>query len=181
MIDEAAEVLAFWFGKLAPEQRFARNPEIDAQIRDRFGTLHERLSNHVPDLWLEDPESMLAAIIVLDQFSRNLYRDDPRAYASDAMALNLARTAIQRGYDQLLSDEEKQFLYMPFMHSEDLEDQTRSVQLFAGINNEEAFDYALQHRLIVERFGRFPHRNAVLGRETTAEEAEFLTQPGSSF
>ena len=181
MIDEAADVLAFWFGQLTNEQRFARNAELDAEIRERFGDLHDRLSRHVPEEWLEDPESLLAAIVVLDQFSRNLYRDDPRAYASDPMALNLARLALSRGYDQLLDNEQRQFVYMPFMHSEDADDQDRCIELMEEIGNAEGVDYGRQHKAIIERFGRFPHRNAVLGRETTPEEAEFLTQPGSSF
>lgn len=181
MIEEAAEVLAFWFGQLTNEQRFARNAELDAEIRERFGDLHDRLSRRVPDEWLEDPESLLAAIIVLDQFSRNLYRDDPRAYASDPLALNLARLALSRGYDQLLGNDERQFAYMPFMHSEDVDDQDRCIELMEEIGNAEGADYGRQHKTIIERFGRFPHRNAVLGRETTPEEAEFLTQPGSSF
>ena len=179
--DEAAEVLAFWFGTLKPEQRFAKHSALDDRIRERFGELHARLSRHVPESWLDNPEDVLAAVIVLDQFSRNLYRDDPRAFAGDPIALNLARFALQRGYDELLGNEERQFLYMPFMHSEDADDQDRCVELMDEIGNAEAADYARRHKAIVERFGRFPHRNAVLGRETTAEEAEFLTRPGSSF
>ena len=179
--DEAAEVLAFWFGKLKPKQRFARDDAVDTEIGKRFGGLHARLTREVPDNWLDNPEDLLAAVIVLDQFSRNLHRNDPRAYAADAMALNLARLALQRGDDQLLGPDERQFLYMPFMHSEDPDDQDRCVELMEEIGNAEAADYARRHKVIVDRFGRFPHRNSVLGRDTTPEEAEFLKQPGSSF
>ena len=179
--DEAADVLAFWFGTVKPEQRFAKDETLDAEIGQRFGDLHARLSRHVPESWLDNPEDLLAAVIVLDQFSRNLYRTDSRAYASDPVALNLARLALRRGYDELLGPDERQFLYMPFMHSEDADDQDRCVELMEESGNAEATDYARRHKAIIERFGRFPHRNMVLGRESSAEEAEFLTQPGSSF
>lgn len=179
--DEAADVLAFWFGEVKPEQRFARDDALDARIRERFGDLHRRLSRHVPDDWLDNPEDLLAAVIVLDQFSRNLHRDDARAYAADPVALNLARLALQRGYDDLLGAEERQFLFMPFMHSEDADEQDRAVELMDEIGNAEAADYARRHKLVIDRFGRFPHRNEVLGRESTPEEVEFLKQPGSSF
>jgi len=179
--DEAAEVLAFWFGETKAERRFAKDEAFDAEIRERFGELHARLTRHVPDDWLDNPEDLLAAVIVLDQFSRNLYRDDARAFADDAVALDLAHLALRRGYDELLSPEERQFLYMPFMHSEDVDDQDRAVELMEEIGNAEAADYARRHKAIVDRFGRFPHRNAVLGRESTPEEIEFLKEPGSSF
>lgn len=179
--EEAADVLTFWFGQVRPEQRFARDETLDATIRIRFGALHDRLSRHVPGSWLDNPEDLLAAVIVLDQFSRNLYRDDPRAFASDPVALNLVRLALQRGYDELLGPEERQFLYIPFMHSEDVDDQGRAVEFMEEIGNAEAADYARRHKAIIDRFARFPHRNEVLGRESTADEAEFLKQPGASF
>lgn len=178
---EAAAVLTFWFDELKPEQRFAKDAALDATIRDRFGSLQARLAAHVPDAWAADPRALLAAVIVLDQFSRNLYRDDPRAFASDALALNLARLALKRGDDLGMSAIERQFLYMPFMHSEDADDQDRCVELMEEIGQPEAADFARQHKAIIDRFGRYPHRNEVLGRETTAAEAVFLKQPGSSF
>lgn len=178
---EAADVLAFWFDELKPEQQFAKDDAVDAAIRTRFGELHQRLSAHVPDDWTGNPQGLLAAVIVLDQFSRNLHRDDPRAFQNDAVALNLARLALKRGDDTLLSEAERQFLYMPFMHSEDADDQDRCVELMDEIGNAQAADFARQHKAIIDRFGRFPHRNEALGRETTVEEAAFLTQPGSSF
>ena len=179
--EEAAEVLAFWFGTLKPEQRFAKDDALDARIHERFGGLHARLSRHVPDDWLDNPEDLLAAVIVLDQFSRNLYRDDARAFAADPIALNLTRLAMRRGYDELLRPVERHFLYMPFMHSEDADDQDRAVELMEEIGNAEAADFARQHKAIIARFGRFPHRNAALDRESTPDEVEFLKQPGSSF
>ena len=179
--EDAADVLAFWFDELAPEQRFAKDDAVDAAIRDRFGDLHTRLSQHVPEAWIADPQSLLAAVIVLDQFSRNLYRDDPRAFANDAVALDLARLALKRGDDAPMDAAQRQFLYMPFMHSEDSDDQDRCVALMRETGNAEAIDYAKQHQAIIDLFGRFPHRNETLGRETTPAEAAFLTEPGSSF
>lgn len=181
LTEDAADVLAFWFDELKPEQRFAKDVAVDAMIRDRFGGLHARLSRQLPDEWSASPQALLAAVIVLDQFSRNLFRDDPRAFANDAVALNLAKLALKRGDEALLGETERQFLYMPFMHSEDVDDQDRCVELMREIGNAEAIDYAEQHKAIIDRFDRFPHRNEVLGRETTAEEAAFLEQPGSSF
>lgn len=181
LTEDAADVLAFWFDELTPDQRFAKDAEVDAMIRTRFGGLHARLSEHVPDDWTANPQALLAAVIVLDQFSRNLYRDDPRAFAGDAASLNLARLALKRGDDALTDATQRQFLYMPFMHSEDSDDQDRCVELMRETGNPEAIDYAKQHKAIIDRFGRFPHRNAALGRTTTAEEAAFLEQPGSSF
>ena len=130
---------------------------------------------------LPAPERLLAAIIVLDQFSRNLHRGTPRAWACDPAALALTREAIAQGFDRQLRGDQLQFLYMPLMHSEDPEMQALSVQLFATIGNDVAYDFALQHKAIIDRFGRYPHRNAILGRESTPEEVEFLKQPGSSF
>lgn len=180
--DEAAEaVLAYWFGELEPKQRFMRDDAVDAAIRDRFGALHDELSAGVPAEWLETPRRALAAVIVLDQFSRNLRRSDAGAFAQDEAALALAEAAIARGDDAALRPEERHFLYMPFMHSEKPAHQRRCVALIEGLGNGEALDFALRHKAIIDRFGRFPHRNETLGRKTTAEEAAFLKEPGSSF
>jgi uncharacterized protein (DUF924 family) len=181
LTEDAADVLAFWFDELKPDQRFARDAGVDATIRERFGDLHARLSRHVPEAWIANPQALLAAIIVLDQFSRNLYRDDPRAFANDAVALNLAWLALKRGDDAPMDAAARQFLYMPFMHSEDADDQDRCVDLMQETGNAEAVDFAKRHKAIIDRFGRFPHRNEALGRETTTEEAAFLKEPGSSF
>ncbi len=173
------EVLRFWFEETRPAAWFTRDEAVDAEIRKRFGALHASLTEKVPASVTQTPLGALATVIVLDQFSRNLYRNSPRAYATDATALAIAQEAIQAGFDRELSIPQRMFLYMPFQHSEDREVQRRSVELFEALGNANALDYARQHRDIVERFGRFPHRNRVLGRETTPEEAEFLkTHPG---
>ena len=181
MDSDAGAVLAFWFGEAAPRQWFARDDAFDATIRERFGALHEGLAKGVPAQWLGDPASRLAAVIVLDQFSRNLHRGSPASYAQDEAALALARMAVARGDDGPLQPVERQFLYMPFMHSETLADQDECVRLMEGLGLEDALDAARRHRAIIARFGRFPHRNAVLGRETTPEEEAFLKEPGASF
>jgi uncharacterized protein (DUF924 family) len=178
---EAVEVLAFWFGEITGPQRFARDDAVDAAIRERFGALHAKLAAEVPASWRVDPASTLAAVIVLDQFSRNLHRGSAKAFAQDPAALALARAAIARGDDAMLQPEERHFLYMPLMHSESLADQDDCVRLIEGLGMAEPLDFAKRHRDIIARFGRFPHRNAALGRETTPEEAEFLKEPGSSF
>ena len=181
MNEEAGEVLAFWFRELGPQQRFAKDAAVDAAIRDRFGALHRRLSREVPVTWRADPSGLLSAVIVLDQFSRNLHRGSAEAFANDAAALSLARSGLARGDDAVLQRDERHFLYMPIMHSESLADQEECVELMQNLGFKDALDAAIRHRDIVARFGRFPHRNAALGRETTPEEAEFLKQPGSSF
>jgi uncharacterized protein (DUF924 family) len=184
------EVLDFWFGppevrgKARPEW-FRKDDKFDAEIWRRFGALHAAAALGECEAWRHEPRSMLALVILLDQFSRNLYRADARAFAQDRHALACAREALARGDDQAALPVERQFLYLPFEHSEDLADQDRCVQLMGAL---EAFEptrglteWAERHRVIVRRFGRFPHRNAVLGRASTPEEAEFLLQPGSGF
>jgi uncharacterized protein (DUF924 family) len=178
---EVGAVLAFWFEELSPEQWFAKDPLLDATIRHRFGELYEALAADGPGDWEETAEGALAAVIVLDQFPRNIFRDRPRAFASDGQALGVAERAIARGLDAELAPARRAFLYMPFQHSEDPGVQSRSVALFEDLGNPRTLDFARRHRAIIDRFGRFPHRNAILGRETTAEEAAFLQEPGSAF
>jgi uncharacterized protein (DUF924 family) len=189
---EAREVLAFWFGEpgspghgKARPAWFRKDPAFDGEIRRRFLALHACAALGERERWREEPDSLLALIVVLDQFSRNLYRDDPRAFSQDAMALDCARLAVDRGWDVPRLPVERQFAYLPFEHSEDPAMQDRSVGLFGAL---EAFpetkgltEWAERHRVIVRRFGRFPHRNAALGRESTAQELEFLREPGSGF
>jgi|TARA_R100000501_G_scaffold13654_3_gene24919 uncharacterized protein (DUF924 family) len=172
------DILTFWFDETPSELHFKQDDELDRRIRDRFGAVHEDLSNHIPDAWLATHDGLLAAIIVLDQFSRNLHRGSARAFAQDQDALHLAQLAIERGWDQDYSEEERQFLYMPFMHGENMDAQDRAVELFTALRGEERPEYALGHRDIIERFGRFPNRNAALGRETTPEEQSFLDEGG---
>lgn len=167
------DVLKFWFSESTREHWFKPSGEIDSEIDRRFGALHRRAAAGEFDDWARNPRSALALIVILDQFSRNLHRGKPETYANDDHALRIARAAIVRGFDQYLDGWEKAFLYMPFMHSERLDIQEESVRLFATANLDNA-SYALHHRDIVRRFGRFPHRNAILGRENTPEETEYL-------
>jgi uncharacterized protein (DUF924 family) len=182
------EVLAFWFGEPPGKSRpewFRKDPVFDAQIRSRFGELHARAARRELEAWRSSRESMLALVVVLDQFSRNLHRDEARAFAQDAHARECTKEALARGDDRVSLPVQRQFLYLPLEHSEDLADQDRCVELMRSLDafpeTRGLVKWAERHRDIVRRFGRFPHRNAALGRATTAAEAEFLTQPGSSF
>ena len=175
------EIVALWFETLKPEDWYRKNPAIDAAITERFSATYEALKTGVPPEWLAEPKGMLAAIIVLDQFPRNMFRDDPRAFATDRAALALAKRAIGEGTDMRLAPEQRAFLYMPFQHAETREDQARSVELFTALGDPNNLDFAPRHQAIIARFGRFPHRNSVLGRASTAEELAFLQEPGSSF
>lgn len=187
-VSAAADVLAFWFGERpGPSRRewFVKDAAFDAEIRQRFGDLHRQAAALQLEDWRAGPRTMLALVVVLDQFSRNLYRNDARAFAADAHALECARQAVARGDDRALLPVERQFLYLPFEHSESLEDQDRALELMGALDGfaetRDASEWARRHRVIIARFGRFPHRNAALGRESTAEEREFLAQPGSGF
>lgn len=184
------DVLDFWFGpreargKARPEW-FRKDDAFDDEIRNRFGELHGQASLRELEAWRNSPETVLALVVVLDQFSRNIHRGDARAFAQDAYARECSREALAREDDLRLLPVERQFLYMPFEHSEHLEDQDRAVELMRSL---EQFDetrglthWGELHRAIIQRFGRFPHRNTVLGRASTAEEMEFLRQPGSGF
>ena len=178
---DIAAVLAFWFVERRPEQWFKKDDGVDTAIRARFGEIYGRLAANVPPHWEETPRGCLAAVIVLDQFPRNIYRDDPRAYATDAAALAIATNAIGQGFDRTLGPVERQFLYMPFQHSEERDVQARSVELFAAIGEPRTLKFARRHQEIVERYGRFPHRNEVLGRKSTEAELAFLEESESSF
>lgn len=175
------EIVGFWFEALKPKDWFRRDDRIDAEIKARFGGLYEELKAGVPARWPTEPKAILAAILVLDQFPRNMFRDDARAFATDANALALAKLAIGEGVDARLTPEQRAFLYMPFQHSEDAGDQVRSLELFTALGNPLNLDFAQRHKAIIDRFGRFPHRNALLGRQSTEEELDFLQEPGSSF
>ena len=186
----AAEVLRFWFG--APQEYgkkrkswFEKNPVFDAEIRDRFLALHADAIARRCEHWRASPLDCLAYIVVLDQFSRNLYRSDARAFAGDPLALEVARDAIARGLDRDLLPVERQFVYLPFEHSESIEDQKRCCALMESLTDhpetDDVLDWARKHLRVVERFGRFPHRNAVLERASTPDEREYLAQPGAGF
>lgn len=167
------KVTHYWFAELLPEAWFRKDERVDAAIRERFGTLHDEVARIRPEQ-LATPLECLAAVIVLDQFSRNMFRGSPRAFATDALALSIAQHAIAAGLDQQLDRQQRWFLYMPFQHSEDRAVQARSVELFTQLGDRENIGYAQRHQEIVDRFGRFPHRNEVLGRVSTPEELQFV-------
>ena len=186
------DVLDFWFGPAGSpeygrprEAWFTKSEAFDAAIRARFLGLHAQAADGQLHAWQAAPDSLLALIVVLDQFPRNLFRGSSRAFATDAQALAAAQLAVDRGFDRLLSPVQRWFVYLPFEHAEDLALQRRCLQLFEGLRGDpdsvDTIDYARRHHEIVARFGRFPHRNAVLGRVSTPEEIEFLKQPGSRF
>jgi len=180
-IANSAAILAFWFDEIKPEQWFRKDPSFDALINNRFeSTIIAALSAKLDD-WAAKPDSCLALILVLDQFTRNIYRDTPRAFAGDDMALALALRAIDRGFLDSTDPNHRHFLLMPLMHSEDLTVQDMSLPLFAEHTSPLTLEYAQKHRDIIAKFGRFPHRNVILGRPSSDEEIEFLKQPGSSF
>mgnify|MGYP005850410919 CR=1 FL=1 len=174
-------ILKFWFEELDPKDWWRKDDALDAKVAARFAGVYEELRKSVPAPWLDTPEGVLAAILVLDQFPRNMFRNTPRAFATDAQALALAKRAIAEGIDTKLEPRKRAFVYMPFQHSEDRADQARSIALFTAHGDPLNLDFALKHKAIIDRFGRFPHRNEILGRASTAEELEFLKQPGSSF
>ena len=175
------EVLKFWFDELSPDDWFEGEEAVDSHIRERFQELHEALREQVPEIWRSSARGCLAAVIVLDQFPRNMYRGTSRAFAADGAAHSLAKEALMRGFDRELPIDERKFLYLPFEHSENPADQVRSIELFGSLENELDLYYARRHKEIIDRFGRFPHRNAVLGRISSPEEIEFIKEPGSSF
>jgi uncharacterized protein (DUF924 family) len=179
--DWVAEVLGFWFGELRPSDWFAKSDALDASIRQRFAPLHARLAAGEARHLEPTPRIVLAAVIVLDQFSRNLYRDDARAFAADPTARELARRAIAQGADRGLSPAERLFLYLPFEHSEDRADQALAVRLVEALGDAGWTRYAQAHKDIIDRFGRFPHRNAALGRSSTPEELALLDTPMGRF
>lgn len=188
------EILVFWFGKKDEEDYgknraiwFAKNPkpEFDREIQIRFLEDHEKAAAGKLDRWKEASQSCLALILLLDQFPRNIFRGTPCAFATDSQALALAQFAVAKGFDQELAKIQRWFIYLPFEHSENLDHQHQAVQLFRQLGNDPDTIYmtasAIQHLEVIKRFGRFPHRNTVLGRATTQEEAEFLKRPNSSF
>ena len=187
-----AEVLEFWFG--APDSpEFGRNrkcwfeksTDFDALVRDRFLEICESAAGGKLDAWTERPLAVLALIVTLDQFPRNMFRGTPRAFATDPLALAVARGMIARGFDAALLPVQRSFVYLPFEHAEDLDAQREALRLFERLacdaSSASAMTYAMLHYAIIKRFGRFPHRNAILGRESTPDELEFLSRPGASF
>jgi uncharacterized protein (DUF924 family) len=174
-------VLDLWFRELDPKAWFTKSDATDALIRERGLAVHERLARERPPETRQDPRAALAAVIALDQFPRNVFRGTARAFATDPLALGLAKHAVAAGFDTSMSRNERLFLYLPFEHCEGADEQARCVALFAALDDPELTRFAEAHKVIIDRFGRFPHRNAILGRTSTPEELEFLSQPGSSF
>lgn len=174
------EVLAFWFDELDEADWFSGGPRTDEDIRLRFLALHLQLVA-TDAAGIQEPHALLAAVVVLDQFSRNLFRGDPRAYASDPIARRLAEQAIAAGHDQALPPRQRLFLYLPFEHSEHVADQARAVELVSSLGNPGWTHYAQLHKDVIDKFGRFPGRNATLGRPSTPAEVEALKGPNASF
>lgn len=179
--DEARQVLAFWFEEIERERWFRSDPAFDATIRERFGLLLERAARVELASFRGDAEGRLAEVLVLDQFSRNVYRGTPRAFAQDPLALALAQEAVAQGAHLELPPRRRGFLLLPYMHSESAVVHVEAERLYRAHGSPEELDYELAHKRIVDRFGRYPHRNAILGRVSTPEEVAFLAEPGSSF
>lgn len=178
---EYSQIIHFWFEELSTPQWWEKDKALDQLIKERFLTTHNAAKQGECYGWREEPHGWLAEIIVLDQFSRNIYRDQAQSFAQDSQALTLAQEAISSGATQALSQQEKVFAYMPFMHSESKLMHDIAVGLFTDLGIESNLSFELKHKAIIDRFGRYPHRNVILGRESTPEEVEFLNEPGSSF
>ncbi len=174
-------VIDFWFNEIEPKSWWIKDETFDAEIRQRFGEIHAAASQGECHGWREVPLGRLAEIIVLDQFSRNIYRDQALTFACDATALVLAQEAIAQQADQSLAPSQRAFLYMPYMHSESAAIHEIAVTLFTQSGMESNLAFELKHKAIIDRFGRYPHRNEILKRPSTKEEIEFMKQPGSSF
>jgi uncharacterized protein (DUF924 family) len=175
------DVLAFWFEEIEPKQWWKKDAAFDRLIADRFGALYASAVQCELFDWRETPRGRLAEILVLDQFSRNIHRDTPAAFAADPLALALAQEAAGAAADQPLAPIQRSFLYMPYMHSESLKVHEVAEQLYRDNGLQDNHDFELRHKAIIERFGRYPHRNTILGRSSTEEEIAFLKEPGSSF
>lgn len=172
MNSEVQDILDFWFREVGADHWWVRSDENDETIRARFGDLWEEWRERTPESFLGSPQEALAGVILFDQFSRNLFRDSAEAFSTDTLALAIARGAIGKDFDKKLTEDERSFLYMPFQHSENIDDQERSVLLFTALGNANALDFAKKHYDIVKQFHRFPHRNAVLGRANRPGEEE---------
>jgi uncharacterized protein (DUF924 family) len=181
MSSEAADILAFWFAPETKPRWFKPDPAFDATLKERFAAQVERAGSGALDAWRANADGALALVLLLDQMPRNIWRGTPRAFAFDGRAREIADHALAMGFDRDAPVDRRLFLYLPFEHSEALADQERSVRLFEALGDPDYLDYAVRHRDVIARFGRFPHRNTILGRPSTAEELAFLAEPGSSF
>lgn len=174
------EILSFWFDETAPAQWFQVSPEFDEMVRTKFLDHFLLADRGYADDWANSADGALALILTFDQFPRNMFRDDSKQYDTDTKALKIAELAIERGFDQIMPPIKRKFFYLPFEHSEDLDHQYRSVELFDKLKNDDpmAVEYAQRHLRVIEQFGRFPHRNIILGRESTPAEETFLATVG---
>lgn len=175
------DIISFWFSEITPKDWFKKSDTFDQLIYQRFSTVYEAAIQNELYQWRETAEGCLAEIIVLDQFSRNMFRDSPKAFEFDSLAVSLTQSAIIRELDHQLAVDKRKFLYMPLMHSESLLVHEQALQMFSQQGLEDNYDYEVRHRDIIKQFGRYPHRNKILGRKSTKQEEAFLTQPGSSF
>jgi uncharacterized protein (DUF924 family) len=191
-MSQATEILEFWFGHpnepgygLPRQFWFNKTPDIDQEIRIKFFEDYQQAAGGYLNDWINSPQTCLALILLLDQFPRNMFRDTPQAFATDWDALTTAQHAVAHGYDRQLLPVQRWFIYLPFEHSENLEDQRQGIKLFQQLSDDPhsagAIEHALRHKQIIEKFGRFPHRNQILGRKSTASEEEFLQQHPSGF
>jgi len=174
-------IIEFWFNEITPKQWFIKDLSFDQMIKDRFSEVHNAATAGELFSWRETVEGCLAEIIVLDQFSRNMYRDQPEAFASDTTALVLAQQTVELGIDKELPPEKRAFLYMPYMHSESQLIHEQAILLFDQSGLEDNLHFEYRHKEIIDRYGRYPHRNDILGRPSTTDELDFLESPGSSF
>jgi len=176
----AEDVIAFWFEEISPKQQFVKDVQFDVEIKRRFGPLHARLKQDVTS-FTNTPQGSLAAILVFDQFSRNMFRGSGQAFETDPVALSIAKDLIEKGLDKNMPDNYRVFVYMPFMHAETLEDQEHSVAYFTELGIKSNIEYAIKHLDVIKTFGRFPHRNKALDRVSTEEEVVYINTPGTAF
>ena len=175
------QILKFWFEELKPNQWWAKDEGLDQLIKDKFLFIHNQAIKGELWNWRTSPDGSLAEIIIIDQFSRNIYRNQPESFLYDGIALVLAQNAISQKFDEQLSTVQRSFLYLPYMHSESALIHEESVRLHKLLGLEGGYEFELKHKAIIDRFGRYPHRNKILGRESTSDEIEFLQGENSSF
>lgn len=183
MKDAQKDILSFWFDEIQPAQWFQINPDFDETVRERFTDAYEKASMGIFDDWKTDSDGCLALCLLMDQFPRNMFRGKPRAFATDPKALVIAKFALAKGFDQVLAPIKRRFIYLPFEHSENLNDQRKSVELFEKIKKDDpmGYDYAQRRLKVIEQYGRFPHRNKILGRDNSPEEEVYLAGAGAGF
>lgn len=183
MKDSQKDILDFWFEETSPQQWFQINPEFDAALAERFSEAYEKARDGLLDDWRQNADGCLALCLLIDQFPRNMFRQSKQAYATDSKALVVAKYAVSKGFDQVLPPVKRRFLYLPYEHSENLNDQRSCLAFFEKMKKEDplSYDYALRHFQVIEEYGRFPHRNKILERMNTPEEEEYLARPDSGF